>query len=76
MNSNTKTWSFPSGATLSFGYLNHNNDLDQYQGSELQFVGLDELTQFPENQYTYLHSRLRKLEDSDVPIRMRAGTNP
>lgn len=75
-NSNTKTWSFPSGATLSFGYLNHNNDLDQYQGSELQFVGFDELTQFPENQYTYLHSRLRKLENSDVPIRMRAGTNP
>ena len=75
-NSNTKTWSFPSGATLSFGYLAHNNDLDQYQGAELQFVGFDELTQFPENQYTYLHSRLRKLEDSDVPIRMRAGTNP
>ena len=75
-NSNTKTWTFPSGATLSFGYLNHNNDLDQYQGSELQFVGFDELTQFPENQYTYLHSRLRKLEGSDVPIRMRAGTNP
>ena len=75
-NSNTKTWSFPSGATLSFGYLSHNNDLDQYQGAELQFVGFDELTQFPENQYTYLHSRLRKLEDSDVPIRMRAGTNP
>ena len=75
-NSNTKTWTFPSGATLSFGYLNHNNDLDQYQGAELQFVGFDELTQFPENQYTYLHSRLRKLEDSDVPIRMRAGTNP
>jgi len=75
-NSNTKTWTFPSGATLSFGYLAHNNDLDQYQGAELQFVGFDELTQFPENQYTYLHSRLRKLEDSDVPIRMRAGTNP
>ncbi|MBR0369710.1 MAG: phage terminase large subunit [Methanobrevibacter sp.] len=75
-NSNTKTWTFPSGATLSFGYLSHNNDLDQYQGAELQFVGFDELTQFPENQYTYLHSRLRKLEDSDVPIRMRAGTNP
>ena len=75
-NSYTKTWTFPSGATLSFGYLAHNNDLDQYQGAELQFVGFDELTQFPENQYTYLHSRLRKLEDSDVPIRMRAGTNP
>lgn len=73
---NTKTYTFPSGATLSFGYLSHDNDLDQYQGSELQFVGFDELTQFTEKQYTYLHSRLRKLEDSIVPIRMRAGSNP
>jgi len=75
-NNQTKTFTFPSGATLSFGYLSHDNDLDQYQGSELQFVGFDELTQFTEKQYTYLHSRLRKLENSAVPIRMRAGTNP
>ena len=73
---NTKTYTFPKGATLTFGYLAHDNDLDQYQGSELQFVGFDELTQFTEKQYTYLHSRLRKLEDSVVPIRMRAGSNP
>lgn len=72
----TKTYTFPSGSTLTFSYLAHDNDLDQYQGSELQFVGFDELTQFTEKQYTYLHSRLRKLEDSDIPIRMRAGTNP
>lgn len=72
----TKTFTFPSGSTLSFGYLAHDNDLDQYQGSELQFVGFDELTQFTEKQYTYLHSRLRKLKKSDIPIRMRAGTNP
>lgn len=72
----TKTFTFPSGSTLSFGYLAHDNDLDQYQGSELQFVGFDELTQFTEKQYTYLHSRLRKLKSSDIPIRMRAGTNP
>lgn len=73
---NTKTFTFPSGSTLTFGYLSHDNDLDQYQGSELQFVGFDELTQFTEKQYTYLHSRLRKLKKSDIPIRMRAGTNP
>lgn len=72
----TKTYTFPSGATVSFSYLAHNNDLEQYQGAEFQFVGFDELTQFTEKQYTYLHSRLRRLEDSNVPIRMRAGTNP
>ena len=74
--SNTKTYTFPSGATLTFGYLAHDNDLDQYQGAEFQFVGFDELTQFTEKQYTYLHSRLRKLKRSIIPIRMRAGTNP
>ena len=72
----TKTYTFPSGATLTFGYLAHDNDLDQYQGSELQFVGYDELTQFTKRQYTYLHSRLRRLKNSVIPIRMRGATNP
>lgn len=72
----TRTYTFPSGATLTFGYLAHDNDLDQYQGSELQFVGYDELTQFTKRQYTYLHSRLRRLKNSVIPIRMRGATNP
>lgn len=71
-----KRFLFESGATLTFRYLKHDNDLNSYQGAELQFVGFDELTQFPENQYNYLHSRLRKLDDSNIPLRMRAGTNP
>ena len=72
----TRTYTFPSVATLTFGYLSHDNDLDQYQGSELQFVGFDELTQFTKRQYTYLHSRLRRLKGSRVPIRMRGASNP
>ena len=56
-----KTWIFPSGATLSFGYLENENDKYRYQSAEFQFVGFDELTQFTESQYTYLHSRLRRL---------------
>ena len=72
----TRTYNFPSGATLTFGYLAHDNDLDQYQGSELQFVGYDELTQFTHRQYTYLHSRLRRLKNSKIPLRMRGASNP
>ena len=71
-----KKFTFSSGATLTFRYLAHNNDLMKYQGAELQYIGFDELTQFPENQYQYLHSRLRKTEDNPIPLRMRAGTNP
>jgi len=71
-----KKFTFHNGATLTFRYLAHNNDLNKYQGAELQFIGFDELTQFPENQYLYLHSRLRKTEDNPIPLRMRGASNP
>ena len=72
----TKTWTFPSGATLSFGYLEAEQDKYRYQGAEFQFCGFDELTQFSETQYRYLFSRLRKSPGLAVPLRMRAASNP
>lgn len=71
-----KTWTFPSGATLTFGYLDTESHKYRYQGSEFQFIGFDELTQFTESQYTYLMSRLRRRAGVEVPLRMRAATNP
>jgi predicted phage terminase large subunit-like protein len=70
------TWHFPSGAKLSFGYLDNENDKYRYQGAEFNFVGFDELTQFTEDQYRYLFSRLRRLETSFIPLRMRGASNP
>ena len=75
-NEQTKTWKFPSGATLTFGYLEHENDKYRYQGAEFQFIAFDELTQFSETQYSYLFSRLRRLENSVIPLRIRAASNP
>lgn len=75
-NEQKKQWTFPSGATLTFGYLENENDKYQYQGAEYQFVGFDELTQFTESAYTYLFSRLRRLATSDIPLRMRSASNP
>lgn len=75
-NGTEKTWTFPSGATLSFGYLDNENDKYRYQGAEFQFIGFDELTQFTESKYTYLFSRLRRKTGLDVPLRMRAASNP
>lgn len=34
-----KSWKFPSGATLRFGYLETENDKYRYQGGEYQFIG-------------------------------------
>jgi predicted phage terminase large subunit-like protein len=70
------TWRVPSGATLTFGYLEHEADKFRYQGAAFQFVGFDELTQFSLTQYQYLFSRLRRLEGATVPLRMRAASNP
>jgi len=71
-----KTWEFPSGATITFGYLATENDKYRYQSAAFQFIGFDELTQFSETQYTYLFSRLRRLAGLDVPLRMRSASNP
>jgi predicted phage terminase large subunit-like protein len=75
-NNSEHTWTFPSGASLTFGYLEHEQDKFRYQSAEFQFVGFDELTQFSESQYRYLFSRLRRLTSSDVPLRMRSASNP
>jgi predicted phage terminase large subunit-like protein len=71
-----KRWVFPSGSTLEFGYLDAETDKYQYQSAEYQYIAFDELTQFSEGQYTYLFSRLRKAEGCEIPLRMRAGSNP
>jgi len=70
------TWTFPSGATLTFGYMDHDSDRYNYQGAALQFCAYDELTQFTEPMYRYMFSRLRRLSGSDIPVRMRGATNP
>lgn len=71
-----KRWTFPSGATLSFGYMVTEADKYRYQSSEFQFIGFDELTQFTESQYTYMTSRLRRPIGFPVRPRARAASNP
>ena len=71
-----KTWIFPSGASITFGYLDAPNDKYRYQGAEFQAIFFDELTQIRENDYRYLFSRLRRLKDSSIPLRVRSASNP
>ena len=71
-----KRFTFPSGATITFGYCDTENDKYRYQGAELQFLGIDELTQWPEGWYRYLLSRLRRPSGMPVPLRARATSNP
>lgn len=64
----------------------HHTFLMRYNGrvvwtgnSELQFIGMDEVTEIRESDYRYMFSRLRRPSSgplSKVPLRMRAATNP
>ena len=72
----SNSWLFPSDAKLVFGYLENDKDVEQYQSAAFQFIGFDELTQFTEYQYRYMHSRARRLKDSQIPIRVRGASNP
>jgi len=75
-NHDKKRWTFPSGAIITFGYCESDNDRFRYASAEFQEIAFDELTQFSEVQYTYLSSRLRSLVDFPFTPRMRAASNP
>jgi predicted phage terminase large subunit-like protein len=67
-------WTFPTGAKVYFGHLEHKHSVYKYQGSEFQLFAPDELTHYEESQYLYLLSRLRS--SKGLQVRVRAGTNP
>lgn len=76
-----KQWEFPIAygtehPTINFGYLQTERDKYRYQSAEFHFIGVDELTQFTKTQYLYMFSRLRKAENSTIPLRMRSASNP
>lgn len=71
-----KRWTFPSGANLTFGFLDNERDRFRYQSAEFQKIGFDELTQFPPDWYRFMFTRLRRKLTIAVKPRMRAATNP
>lgn len=74
-----KRWSFPSGSSITFGYMQHENDKRQYASAEFQYIAFDELTDFTETQYSFLFTRLRRKKIGQlagVPLRMRSASNP
>lgn len=75
------SYRFPSGALVHFGSGSngHLKTLKRaYQGIAFQFMGFDELGQWPEDCYRFLiGSRLRAGENKrTVPLRSRSTANP
>lgn len=69
------TWTFPSGAKIIFGAMQHTKDRTKYQGQAYDFIAFDELTHFTWDEYSYLFSRCRP-NGPGTRCYIRATANP
>ena len=72
------TWHFPSGATIWFTYLDKDKDVTRFQGQAFNWIGIDEITQYPTPYvWDYLRSRLRSTDpELQQSLYMRCTANP
>lgn len=77
-NKSESTWYFPNGATIKLGYLDKDDDVDQYQGLPYTYIGFDEIQhQRSDSGFRYLMSRLRSAHpDLRKNCYIRATANP
>lgn len=67
-------WRFPSGAKVSFRQIARDEDVYDWQGTEICCIEFDELTHFSEFQFFYMLSRNRST--CGVRPYVRASCNP
>lgn len=67
-------WDFEKGAKLKFSHLEYEKDKNNWQGSQIPFIGFDELTHFTESMFFYLLTRSRST--CGVKPYVRATCNP
>lgn len=74
-NASSHTWTFPSGAKVVFGSMQHTQDRIKYQGLAFDFIAFDELTHFTWEEYSYLFSRNRP-NGPGTRVYIRSTANP
>ncbi len=67
-------WSFQKKGNIFFDYLWREEDVFNWQGSQITFIGFDELTHFSKRQFFYMLSRNRST--CGVKPYIRATCNP
>jgi hypothetical protein len=70
-----RVYKFPTGATLRMTYLEHDNDVERYQGHQYPWIAFDELGNYATDYaWRYMVSRCRS--PAGAPCYMRATGNP
>jgi hypothetical protein len=70
----TLEWIFEYGVKIKFSHLEYEKDIFNWQGSQIPFIGFDELTHFTKKMFFYLLSRNRSV--CGVKPYVRATCNP
>lgn len=73
-----KSFVFPSGARIEFGFAENLSDLPRYQGQNYTYVGIDEIADFPfaEELLTYIRANIRTVDPINAPPLLRLTANP
>lgn len=74
-NQSSHCWTFPSGAKIQFGSMQHTSDRHKYQGAAYDMIGFDETTHFTWDEYSYMFSRNRP-NGPGTRVYIRGATNP
>ncbi len=69
-------WGFPGGGRVLFAHMQLELDCMAWQGSQIPFIGWDELTHFTEKQFWYLVSRNRSTCGMKPYIRATCNPEP
>jgi len=70
----TYHFTFPSGMQVSFAHMEHEKNRLDWQGSQIPWIGFDELTHFTWKQFSYMFSRNRS--GSGAAGKIRGTCNP
>lgn len=66
---------FPSGATIEYGHLDSEQDVEKYRGQEYAFIGIDEISQIPEFDWVSRLLGSLRCSDPNQKVYFRATTN-
>jgi predicted phage terminase large subunit-like protein len=70
----TLEWRFRAPSRIRFAHMEYEKNRYDWQGSQLVFIGFDELTHFSSQQFWYMFSRMRSA--CGIPAYLRATCNP
>lgn len=74
-NANKHTWNFPNGSVIECSSLQYNHSVYDFSGAEYGLIIFEEVSEFLQEQYEFMLSRLRSTVPGVVP-RVLCSANP